>query len=240
MTIVTWNVLHRIHAVNWDDEVVRRWPDETARIAAITEWVAGCDADVICLQEVSGDQLTALRALGGELFAMRYPRTPRYRRHHGRVTLADSAEYLASIVRGGRGARMVSGEAFADDGGKGFQVIELVDHAIVNLHASFGDKLAGQLAAVRSAIGGAAIVCGDFNADRTTCGALLDGFAPIAPADGSRPTRPRTASDLARNSQTIDHVFARGMVGSAEVLDGGERSDHNPVRATITRQQKAR
>ncbi|MFI5777595.1 hypothetical protein [Nocardia sp. NPDC051570] len=36
ISVATWNVLHRVHAENWYDEVSQRWPDESARIAAVT------------------------------------------------------------------------------------------------------------------------------------------------------------------------------------------------------------
>ena len=79
MRVATWNVLHRIHAVNWREPVVVLQPDEPARIAEITRRIVALDADVVCLQEVSGDQLAALvLALpAATILSHRYPRVPR-------------------------------------------------------------------------------------------------------------------------------------------------------------------
>lgn len=61
MQIVTWNVLHRIHAENWREAVPDRFPIEAERLDRISQRVAGVlredDDAVVCLQEVSGDQL---------------------------------------------------------------------------------------------------------------------------------------------------------------------------------------
>jgi hypothetical protein len=56
-TVASWNVLHRIHAENWGTDAVKRWPDESERIAAVTAFLAERTEQVIALQEVSGDQL---------------------------------------------------------------------------------------------------------------------------------------------------------------------------------------
>ena len=65
MLIATWNVLHRIHAENWGDGPLARFPREADRISLVTAPViARLEAgwDVMALQEVSGDQLASLRA----------------------------------------------------------------------------------------------------------------------------------------------------------------------------------
>lgn len=237
LAVVTWNVLHRIHAVNWNDEVIRTWSDEATRIAAIADFVAGCDADVVCLQEVSGDQLAALRdAEAGQLFATPYPRVPAYHRRTEPATLVDPVEFLVIVVRE-TGARLVTAEAFPTDAGKGFQRVELATGVtVVNTHVSYGDKRAAQLARILDdarAARGLTILCGDFNADRATCAALLgDAFVPAIPRAPTIPTRPRT--EPTDKSQDIDHVFIRdGAPIATQVLDGGGRSDHNPVRVTV-------
>ena len=51
MLVVTWNVLHRIHAVNWDESVIAKHVDEHARIAAIADWIAR--RDTACKAEAS-------------------------------------------------------------------------------------------------------------------------------------------------------------------------------------------
>jgi endonuclease/exonuclease/phosphatase family metal-dependent hydrolase len=232
--LVTWNVLHRIHAVNWQEPALAGHPDEAARIAAIAAWLAGRRDQVICLQEVSGDQLAAVRALAGiSVFAMKYPRTPRYYRNFEPLQLTDPDEYLVTIVAGeGRGV----GEAtFPSDRGKGFLAVACAGAVVINTHVSFGDKHAAQCKQIVDAAAdhaGRVVVCGDFNADRTTCLARFPAFVAAAlPAD-ARPTRPRASAS--EKSQNIDHVLVRGgKVAKADVLDGAGLSDHNPVVASI-------
>jgi len=233
--VVSWNVLHRIHAVNWSEPVIGNWSDERSRIGSVADFIAATKADVACLQEVSGDQLAMLRDVEeGELFATKYPRVPSYRRATTE-TLRDPAEYLVTIVRD-TGAKLVRAEAFPTDGGKGFQRIELANGTtVINTHVSFGDKRTAQLARIAVEAGlapGLAIVCGDFNADRATCAIDLgEGFTACVPLDGLH-TRPRQLPS--EKSQDIDHVFVRGGKAlEASVLDGETRSDHNPVRVKL-------
>lgn len=232
---MSWNVLHRIHAVNWNEPSIAQWSDERARIGSVADFIAATNADVVCLQEVSGDQLATLRDVEeGELFATKYPRVPSYRKPTTE-SLRDATEYLVTIVRD-TGARLVRAESFPTDGGKGFQRIELADRTtVINAHVSFGDKRTAQLARIavegREAPG-LALVCGDFNADRATCSLDLgDDFTACVPLDG-RHTRPRQSPS--EKSQDIDHVFVRGGKAlETSVLDGETRSDHNPVRVRL-------
>ena len=236
LIVVTWNVLHRIHAVNWREPVIAAWPDERSRIGSIADWIAGCDADVICLQEVSGDQLAMLREVErGELFAFRLARVPAPR-VHAPATLRDPAEYLVTIVRAA-GARQLGATTYPTDDGKGLLRIVLADGTtVIDTHVSYGDKRPAQLAQLAAevhAAPGPAIVCGDFNADRATCVADLGpGFTAAVPPAASLPTRPRAPPS--EKSQDIDHVIVRGgRAAAAMVLDGEGRSDHNPVRAAV-------
>jgi endonuclease/exonuclease/phosphatase family metal-dependent hydrolase len=233
--VVSWNVLHRIHAVNWGEGAISHWPDERSRIGSIADFIAATAADVVCLQEVSGDQLQMLRDVEeGEIFAMKYPRVPAFRRATTE-TLRDPAEYLVTIVRE-EGATLVREEAFPTDGGKGFQRIELANRTtVINTHVSFGDKRAAQLARLgveAQEAPGLVVICGDFNADRVTCAADLgEGFVASVPLDGLH-TRPRQKPS--EKSEDIDHVFVRGGKAlETTVLDGETRSDHNPVRVKL-------
>ena len=233
MRVVTWNVLHRIHAVNWSEPAIEAWPDERVRIASIADWLASVDADVLCLQEVSGDQLAVLRdVVPGELHAFVYPRVPQlHASKRGMLApLRDPSEHLVVLVRDS--ARRVHGEAFSTDPGKGALAVALPDETLViATHVSYGPHLAAQCATLGELAAHAprAIVCGDFNADREACASALGGaLAAAAPATHGLPTRPRTQPS--EKSQDIDHVFARGFaVVGAQVCDGGGRSDHNPV-----------
>lgn len=240
LAVVTWNVLHRVHGVNWDEEgVIERYPDERVRLATIAARLATCDADVICLQEASGDLVVALRAAvgggDGEVFASPYPRVPHYYRRFEPPQLADPNEYLVTIVRA-PGARLVGSEAFATDPGKGFQIVEVDGATVVCTHVSYGERMAAQCARLVEAVDGVAgmvVVCGDFNADRDACSACLGAaFACAVPPVGAAPTRPRT--DGSDKAQMIDHVFVRGgRIVEAAVLDAAGASDHNPLRVRI-------
>ncbi len=235
MIVVSWNVLHRIHAVNWSEPAIREWTDERSRIGSIADLIAATQADVICLQEVSGDQLAMLRDIEeGELFVTKYPRLPTFRKPTTEA-MRDPAEYLVTVVRD-TGARLVRAEAFPTDGGKGFQRVELANLAtVINTHVSYGEKRPAQLArlAVEARdVPGLAVVCGDFNADRATCAHDLGERFVAAVPQGGLHTRPRQAPN--EKSQDIDHVFVLGgKVLEASVLDAETRSDHNPVRVKL-------
>jgi endonuclease/exonuclease/phosphatase family metal-dependent hydrolase len=230
ITVATWNVLHRVHAENWDEDVVRRWPDESARIAAITARLAARTERVIALQEVSGDQLTSLRdALPGRTFhTLRYPRVPKPRR--GPNPLRDPTEYLVLLVDGP--SQAVSAESFPDDPGKGALAVRIDGMLVVATHVSGDRRRTRQLARLAAiASGPAAVLLGDFNADRATViSGLGNGFAVADLPPDALPTRPR-----ASGSPHIDHVVVRGAVaGDAAVEDVAGLSDHNLVRATVT------
>jgi endonuclease/exonuclease/phosphatase family metal-dependent hydrolase len=234
LVIASWNVLHRVHAVNWDEPVIRAWVDEQARVREIASWISTWDADVVCLQEVSGDQLAALRArLAGDVHATRYPRVPRWRGDPD-STLVDPTEYLVTLVRSGA-SRLVAAEAFPTDEGTGFQHVVLATGvAVVNTHVTYGDKRPAQLARLSALASGSAVtvICGDFNAPVSVCARELGPVVSAARvATPSLPSRPRP--DPSAKSEDIDHVFVGGATATAVVLDGAGRSDHNPVRAVI-------
>jgi endonuclease/exonuclease/phosphatase family metal-dependent hydrolase len=233
LTLVTWNVLHPVHAVNWSEPAIEAWPDEAARVAGIAARVASLPADVVCLQEVSGDLLAALRAAASaQVLSFAYPRVPRLRRPGGRPAPADPTEHLAVVVRAG-GARLVRAEAFPSDGGKGFLRVELASgHTVIGVHVSYGERHAEQCARLVAECAGAAgplVLCGDWNADRATCAARLGAaFSPAVPRAPALPTRPR--QQPSEKSQDIDHVFTRGARAlEASVVSADGLSDHNLV-----------
>lgn len=240
LRVVTWNVLHRVHAENWQEAPLAAFPDERVRVAAISEVVArwlASDVDVVCMQEVSGDQLASLRSAVGEgvrVFEHTYPRVPRLR-SGGAPMLADATEHLVVATRLQQ-AEHLDGRTFDSDPGKGLLAVDLGDDiAIIDTHVSFGDRRAAQLEVVasvaRSALGGA-IVLGDFNARADVVRAALGGDVAISDLSGERPTRGPTDDHPA--GQTIDHVVAfGGAIASASVLDGGGLSDHEPVLADV-------
>jgi endonuclease/exonuclease/phosphatase family metal-dependent hydrolase len=239
--VTTWNVLHRVHAVNWGEAAIDEHPDERARIAAITRAVAAeleGGVAVVCLQEVSGDQLRSLREAlprGAALFHHRYPRVPRLHRG-GAPVLDDPSEHLVTLAVGG-GAREVAAQTFASDAGKGFLGVDLGDGCTAwNAHVSFGERGPEQLRALLAAAlprAGAAILMGDFNAEVAAVRAALGGDPSYAELDGARPTRVAAGGSPGK---LIDHVVALcGLVEGARVLDGAGLSDHHPVTARVVR-----
>lgn len=235
MKIVTWNVLHRIHAMNWCEPAIDAHPDEATRIAAITKRVIELDAGAVCLQEVSGDQLASLRAglPNATFYVHTYPRLPRIYRAERPSPLADSNEHLVTIMNRVPTRRSQS-ETYPTDKGKGFLLVELVDGlAIVNTHVSYGEQHAAQCGQLVSYVRSyaAAVIVGDFNEGRTICREELPGFT-AAPPPVEKPTRPRGDG----KNDVIDHIFVSGCRATeVEVLPGRGLSDHNPVTAALVR-----
>lgn len=235
ITVATWNVLHRVHAENWYEDVAARWPDEAERIAAITARVAKLPEQVIALQEVSGDQLASLRAAlpDRDIHALRYPRVPRQRRMP--TALADRAEYLVLVVDGD--GREIAAESFDSDGGKGVLVVATAGLRVAATHVTGDLRRWDQLARLRE-LGCAgtepAVLLGDFNIGRDAVAEHLGPEFTVAalPEDGP-PTRPRPEHEI--KGQFIDHVVARGArvtEAAVDTVDG--LSDHNLVRARLS------
>jgi endonuclease/exonuclease/phosphatase family metal-dependent hydrolase len=231
ITVATWNVLHRVHAENWVEDVTRRWPDESARIAAITARLAARTERVIALQEVSGDQLASLRRAmpGRTVHAFRYPRVPKPRR--GSHQLRDLDEYLVLLVDGP--SREVAAESFPTDKGKGALAVQIAGTLVIATHVSGDQRRTRQLARLAELAATAqrnpVVLLGDFNADSATVtSGLGSGFAVADLPPDAQPTRPSAAG------QWIDHVVVRGAAAcdaTVEAVDG--LSDHNLVRANI-------
>jgi hypothetical protein len=237
--VATWNVLHRIHAVNWGEAAIAEHPDERLRSAAVARAVvAQLEAGVRAfgLQEVSGDQLRSLQEQlprDALCFHFRYPRMPRLR-GGGAPDLADPSEHLVTLVRGA-GARRVAAQAFASDPGKGFLGVDLGDGCVVwNAHVTWGDRGTAQLrtlVAAARAGEGTAVLMGDFNAGVASVRAALGAGVHLADLTGQRATR---AGEDGGSVKHIDHVVAlRGRVEDARVEDGAGLSDHHPVTAVV-------
>ncbi|MFT3765969.1 MAG: endonuclease/exonuclease/phosphatase family protein [Minicystis sp.] len=239
--ITTWNVLHRVHAINWDEPAILQHPDERTRIARIADLVATwcVPGAVIGLQEVSGDQLAALRArapAGARIFAHAYPRVPRLRAQGAAAVLADPREHLV-VIACDEAARVVEARTFGEDPGKGLLAVALGDGgAFICTHVSFGDRRTAQLqviGAVASAISGMVVVAGDFNATLADVRGALGAGAAYADVAG-QPLRTRRGEGSAGNDVDIDHVIVlRGEIEGAAVIEDGWLSDHRPVRATV-------
>lgn len=232
MRVVTWNVLHRVHAINWKEAAADVFADEATRIANITARIDGFFAagvDVVALQEASGDQLAAVRQLPGvTVVDHTYPRVPRLR-HGGDHGLRDVHEHLVVIARGD--ARKLEARTFERDPGKGFLAVDVDGVRVVCTHVSFGPKGIAQAAVLVEASPRGSVVLGDFNAPRAAVKvAFGDAFA-MGDLEGQRPTRRGSAE---RAGWTIDHVLVHGgRVVTATVHDGGGLSDHEPVEAEV-------
>jgi endonuclease/exonuclease/phosphatase family metal-dependent hydrolase len=242
LRVTTWNVLHRVHAVNWKEPPIAAFPDERVRIdgvaTLVASWLAGA-VDVVCLQEASGDQLARLRSVVRapvRFFEHTYPRVPRVRASGQRADLDDPTEHLV-VLANAPDAKAAYARTFETDDGKGLLAVDLGDDlTVIDTHVSFGPRRDAQLAVLselarRSPRG--AVILGDFNAPADVVAA---GFGESAVsisdlAGSSRPTRIATGE---QGGRTIDHVVVvGGSLASATVLDGNGLSDHNPVNATV-------
>ena len=232
----TWNVLHRIHAENWREPTIANLPDESERMRRIAAAIGTPNGPTaICLQEVSGDQLAILRStLSGTVFEATYPRVPKLRDPAAAAVLTDPREHLVVIVFGAN-AKLVSTGSFRTDPGKGWLAVEVDGIVVVDTHVTYGERRVEQCARLLELAPPSApcVVLGDFNADRATCAGLLPGFSPAIQAEPALATRPRAVPS--EKSQTIDHVFGRGVTfATARVEDGRGLSDHNPVVAVLS------
>lgn len=241
LRVITWNVLHQVHAINWKEAIVDpadarvRSQERAARILdKVAGWRAD-GADLICLQEVSGDQVTALRARIGPSFVFDhcYPRVPKLR-DGAPSPLADPREHLVVITREA-GARPLLARTFDDDRGKGFLAVELASGAIaIATHLSWRRRGRAQLeilAAYARSLGKPTILAGDFNAEIETLTAGLRDLFSISDVVGQVPSR---IDDGTGAGHTIDHVISLGgMIETSTVLDADGLSDHHPVAATV-------
>lgn len=229
MRVITWNVLHRVHAVNWSEPCIAHFPDERVRLEAIAVRVAAWlreGVDAVCLQEVSGDQLAALGEL--PVATHRYPRVPRLR-DGGASPLVDSAEHLVTVTR--KPARLISSRTFDNDPGKGFLAVDVGGLTLVNTHVTFSTGGTPQLALLSAEARPPSVVVGDFNAPAPVVAAGLGAGFVLADLAG-RTTRVSTPQYP--DGKAIDHVAARGVrIITARVLDAEGLSDHHPVEATL-------
>jgi endonuclease/exonuclease/phosphatase family metal-dependent hydrolase len=231
MDVLTWNLLHRVHAMNWDEEPVRAYPIEAERVSRIADRVVSLldDVDVVAMQEVSGDQLERIRERlppGACCLTHRYPRVPKPRDARA-PGLVDPTEHIVLVSR--VDAQLHSAETFRTDPGKGFLAAVASGFTIIATHVSFGERRDEQLARLRD-VAPVCVLLGDFNAGPDVVGAAFAG-AKLSSSIDPRPTRIAHGEHAA---MTIDHVVARGLsIEGAEVLECGGLSDHHPVRARI-------
>jgi endonuclease/exonuclease/phosphatase family metal-dependent hydrolase len=225
--IITWNVLHRIHGEKWSKHVIRHFPDESVRIGRIAQRVAGWLAEgptVVCLQEVSGDQLAALRAPA--VLSHRYARVPKWWRFWSRP-LADASEHLA-IVTGG--ATLAAHKSFDDDDGKGLLAVDAGGVRIVTAHLTFGRAGEAQLGQLGALATERTVLAGDFNADREAVARVLGARFALAQQDGT--TRAEGAKQ--RRGHSVDFIaVAGGQLDAVRLFDSEGLSDHHALGATL-------
>ena len=224
VTLTTWNVLHRIHAENWNETPLRHFPSETERIEGIAREVrsmlAAADA-VVCLQEVSGDQLAAIRAAvpDAQVVTHRFPRLPALR-SGAPCPLNDPWEFLVVLSR--QPLRLLDSDTSRDDPGKGFLHVDAAGGlTVISTHVSFDSRRVAQLATLKAVSTPRCLIAGDFN--------VAPGIVAQAMGEDFRITSLDAPTREGKNL-VIDHVLVRGgELTDAKVLPTGPLSDHFPV-----------
>lgn len=232
--VASWNVLHRVHGLNWGEPAIAAFPEERPRQEGIVARVRALleeGVQAVGLQEVSGDLLGALReGLGGSVCVLghRAPRLPRLRQE-GPPGLDDASEYVA-IVTVDPAATPGPASAFESDRGKGFFSVDLVGGTrFLSTHISFGPRAGDQIAQLLTAH--PSVVVGDFNAPAGGVAAALGGAWTLADLSHQGPTRVAASGNPGK---VIDHIAVhRGRVLEARVLDARGLSDHHPIVALI-------
>ncbi|OJH41565.1 hypothetical protein BON30_06700 [Cystobacter ferrugineus] len=236
--MLTWNVLHRVHAENYGEPAIHRWRDEPERVRRVVDLVSKAlcidGFGVALLQEVSGDVLQSLRdhLPAWAVLDHPYPRMPRLKRPG--PPMRDLREHLVVVAPGG--STVFRAQTFAGDPGKGVLAVTVPSGLVVaSTHVSWGPKGEAQFATLRELFHASrAPVCigGDFNAEREVLVRAFGAEVVVgALPSGSPRTRP---SEDATGGLDIDHLLAcRAELSDLRVLDHSELSDHRPIAATV-------
>lgn len=152
MKIISWNVLHIIHELNYalnSSYVINKYDianseaNEQKRLVDIFSTIRKhlSDETVICLQEVPGDLLTLLKKLTGMgIFEYQYTRIPKIKNlikyQH---IYSDPAEYLVILIpdKLAQDAKQLQTIQF-DDPGKACSVVQIDKMLIMNTHVPMG------------------------------------------------------------------------------------------------------
>lgn len=238
--VLTWNVLHRVHAENYGEPAVHRWPDEAERVRRVVSLVSKAlrvdGFGAVLLQEVSGDVLESLRnhLPVWAVLDHPHPRMPRQKRPGG-ATMRDLSEHL--VVVAPKGSTVLRAQTFAEDPGKGVLAVTMPSGwVIASTHVSWGPRSEAQLATLRELLQvSSAPVCigGDFNTEREV---LVRAFGEEVTVGTLPPGSPRTRLvEDGTGGVDIDHVLVcRAELRDLRVLEHSELSDHRPVAATVT------
>jgi endonuclease/exonuclease/phosphatase family metal-dependent hydrolase len=237
--VLTWNILHRVHAENYGEQAIQRWHDEPERVRHIVDLVSRAlrvdGFGVALLQEVSGDVLESLRGHLPMWAVLNhpYPRVPRQKRPG--APMRDLSEHL--VVVAPEGSTVLRAQTFADDPGKGVLAVTVPSGLVVaSTHVSWGPKGEAQLATLRELIHASSTpVCigGDFNSEREV---LVRAFGAEVVVGPLPPGSPRTRHTVDETGGVdIDHLLVcRAELSDLHVIDHDELSDHRPVAATVT------
>ena len=239
MNVMTWNVLHRVHAENYREPVVTRWPEESARVKAVTalvlKAVTADRCELVLLQEVSGDVLNELHHRlphSVKICSHQVPRVPKLK-VPATLSLYDASEHV--VIIGPAQLEVLHAQTAADDAGKGLIAARVAEGLVaISTHVSWGSKGTAQLKVLQelmASLPGTVVVGGDFNAERgqVTHG-LGDGYVVTELGAGSRRTRQSPDGE----GSDIDHLLCRGGAWvDAHVTDAHELSDHSPLVATL-------
>ncbi len=223
MKILSWNVLHRVHAENYGEPSIVRWADETARVTGIIDLLRETRCDVALLQEVSGDVLAALRAAFPHVLSHEYPRVPRQKRPA--KTIDDTKEHL--VVLAPTGSKVSRAQTFPNDPGKGLLRVEVSPGLfVISTHVSWGPKAAPQwplLAQALTDVDGVVCLGGDFNTGGDEVSRALGPEVQRGlVGEGALTTR--------AGGENIDFLFVRGAsLSEVQVLPHGDLSDHRPI-----------
>ena len=239
MKVMTWNVLHRVHAENYREPAVTAWPDESARVKAVAALVlkaVTADAcELVLLQEVSGDVLNELRHRlppNLKICSHQVPRLPKLKVKTA-TSLFDASEHL--VVIGPPTLQTQRAMTAAGDEGKGLIAARVNEGLVaISTHVSWGSKGAAQLQVLQQVMAelpGTVVLGGDFNAERDEVSrGLGDGYTVTELAADSRRTRQSPDGEGA----DIDHLLCRGARWTdAHVVDHHGLSDHSPLIATL-------
>ncbi len=236
---MTWNVLHRVHAENYNEPTVTVWPDESARVNAITalvhKAVTAEACDLVLLQEVSGDVLNELRRRlpqDVKVCSHQVPRHPTFKKPTQTV-LTDASEHV--VVIGPLSLTPIRAQTAADDSGKGLLAVQVTQGVFaISTHVSWGKKGVAQLQALQGllkSLTGTVVIGGDFNAERSVVSAQLGENLTVTELAADSP---RTRSNPDGEGADIDHLVCRGAVwNDVHVVAHHGLSDHHPLIATL-------
>lgn len=244
MKIVSWNVLHLIHELNYafhESYVINKYGihNEQKRLddifGALNKHLS--DDTVICLQEVPGDLLVLLKTIKNvNVFEYRYSRIPKIKNLKFSQIYTDPTEYLVMIIPTSLAKDAISQSAIQfDDPGKACQIVQLDKLLIMNIHvpmgAAYRSKAFEQMGAFIDQVGLDFILVGDMNMCPDKLRSELKAFkikSKIVEMD--KPTRKGINRGVEVCSK-IDHgvISTNFNVLHRFVADNVDMSDHSLI-----------